>query len=98
MLRQFSNCLTTITYSNILSNETGPSSVCKWIEQKRQIDRSIRWEELLQLFREYRERVNQFDCLVLASERMNGFKYTYKESNHLLIPLCLTKSLVGGWL
>ena len=78
------NCLNMSTRPRITFDEKGWCNACVWMEEKKQLNWKKREDELLTLFKKYKSKNNEFDCVVPVSGGKDGshiahtLKHKYK--------------------
>jgi len=66
------NCLNMSTRPRISFNNKGWCNACQWMEEKKELDWSLREQELITLLDKYRKNDGGFDCIVPVSGGKDG--------------------------
>ena len=82
------NCLNASTRPRITFNKNGICNACEWSEEKKKIN----WKSRLKILKKtFKNKSNQFDCIVPVSGGKDGSYVAYTLKNKFKInPLCVT--------
>ena len=82
------NCLNASTRPRITFNKKGICNACEWSEEKKKIN----WKSRLKILKKtFKNKSNQFDCIVPVSGGKDGSYVAYTLKNKFKInPLCVT--------
>ena len=85
------NCLNMSTRPRISFDKKGWCNACQWMEEKKELDWSLREKELVSLLDKYRKNDGGFDCIVPVSGGKDGsyVAYTLKQK-YGMNPLTVT--------
>lgn len=85
------NCLNMSTRPRITFNEIGWCNACQWMQEKKEMDWSVRNRELIDLLDRHRSSDGSFDCLVPVSGGKDGSYVAYKlKHQYGMSPLAIT--------
>jgi len=86
-----SNCLNMSTRPRISFDERGWCNACQWMEEKKEMDWSVRQKELEDLLDKHRSSDGSYDCLVPVSGGKDGSYLSYQlKHKYGMSPLAVT--------
>ena len=92
-MKQCSNCVMLETRPRITFDENGVCNGCRWAQEKKNLDWSSRWQELIRICDEHRN-PKGFDCIVPASGGKDSSYVAWKLKHELnMHPLTVTVSI-----
>lgn len=90
-IRYCSNCIMPETKPDLLIDEEGLCSACKYYSQRKEIDWESRKKKLLSILERYRSKnKNYYDCLIPVSGGKDSHYQVIKMLELGAIPLCVT--------